>query len=506
MGSEMLEFFVIGLTNTFTPFNLLIIILALAAGIIVGAVPGLSAAMATALLVPFTFGMSPSTGLAMLAAIGVGAVYGGGNSAILLNTPGTPASVASTFDGYPMSQRGEADKALNTSLISSVIGGIIGSICLMFFSIPLSRIALQLGAPEYFWITIFALTTIASLSQGAVFKGVLSGVIGLLAGMIGLDPITATPRFTFDYYPLMQGIDIIAAMIGLFAFSQMLVLAASMKSTVANYTAKKGIFKKVTARILRKSKLNLTRSSLIGSIVGILPGAGAEIASMVSYTEAKRWSKNSEKYGTGITDGMVASESANNASIGGMLIPTLTLGIPGGAGAAIMMGALLTHGIQPGSKLFSNHGDIVYTFMISFLLANILLLVVGYFLIKVTVKVLTIPAKYVIAGMVVLSVIGTYSLRNSMLDVTVMVIFGVIGFLGKRVGLNNGAIALGLILAPLAESSLVQSLLMASSENSFLQVFVLRPISLVFIILTIVSLGLPSLLMKYKRRADSKSR
>ncbi|KON83553.1 hypothetical protein AF332_27810 [Sporosarcina globispora] len=499
MENDYLQLIMSGLLNTLNPANLALIILALAAGVIVGAIPGLSAAMATALLVPVTFGMDPATGISMLAAIGIGAVYGGSNSAILLNTPGTPASFVSTFDGYPLSQKGKADDALYTALYCSVIGGVVGALGLIFFSIPLSSVAIKLGPPEYFWVAIFGLSTIASLSYGAVFKGMLSGAIGLLIGTIGLDPVMATPRFTFGYSPLMQGINIIAAMIGLFAFSQMLVLASSNKTTIANYQKRKGAATSVIYKLFKSSKFNILRSSFIGTIIGVMPGAGAEIASMVSYNEAKRWDKNPKRFGTGEIDGIVASEAANNASIGGMLMPTLTLGIPGGAAAAIMMGGLLTHGIQPGSKLFTNHGDIVYTFMISFLVANLLLLIVGLLLIKVTIRVLNIPIRFVITGMIVLCTVGTYALQNSMLDVVVMVVFGVIGFFGNRAGLDNAAIALGLILAPLTENALVQSLLLAKSEDSLFNVFISRPISLVFIILTIFTLVLPTLLAKRRK-------
>src|SRR5690625_931244 len=252
MEQSLMELLIIGTKNTFSFGNIALIVIALAVGVIVCVIPGLSASMATELHVTVTFSLDPAAGISMLAAISIGAVYGGSNAAILLNTPGTPASVVSTFDGYPLSQKGKADHALYTALFVSVIGGVIGGLFLLFLSVPLSSIALKLGPPEYFWIAIFGLSTIASLSYGNVIKGLLSGAIGLLIGMIGLDPVMAVPRFTFEYAPLMQGIDIIAAMIGLFAFSQMLVLISSDKETVATYTKRKGAIGKIVKNLFKK--------------------------------------------------------------------------------------------------------------------------------------------------------------------------------------------------------------------------------------------------------------
>lgn len=489
----------LGLLNSLTPFNLLLAVLGLTGGIIIGALPGLTATMGVALMVPITFGMNPASGLVLLGAIYSGAIYGGSNSAVLLNTPGTPSSVATTFDGYPMSRKGEADAALITSLVASVFGGIIGTLFLLFVAGPLAQVALKFGPPEFFWLAIFGLSTIASMSTGNVVKGLAAGALGLLFGTIGLDPLVGQPRFTFGYYPLVQGVEVIPALIGLFSFSQVMVLLGSNQAYIAEYRQRPGVFREVVGYLWQKCKVNLLRSSIIGTIVGILPGAGGEIASIISYSEAKRWDGHPERFGTGVIDGIAASESANNAVIGGSLIPLLTLGIPGSAVAAVIMGGLLAHGIRPGSHLFTESGELAYTFMVSLIVVNMLMLAVGYLLIKGTVRILNVPMRFIAAGIVVLSVIGSYALRNSMVDVAIMVVFGVIGYLGGQVGFDSGPMALGIILAPIIEEGLGQSLMLAHAKGSLPAVFFERPISVLLIVLTVASVAVPAVLARRRR-------
>lgn len=505
MDHSLWSFIETGLQTTLQPFNILLIIAGLTGGIIIGALPGLTATMGIALMVPLTFGMDPASGLIMLGAIYSGAIYGGSNSAILINTPGTPSSVATTFDGHPMCQKGQAYEALLTSLIASVIGGIIGTIFLLFVSGPLAQVALKFGPPEFFWLAIFGLTTIGSMSTGNVAKGLLAGALGLLIGTIGLDPIVGKPRFTFGYYPLIQGIELIPAMIGLFSFSQVMHLLEGNQQYIGDFQRSPGALGRVVAKLWHDCKMNLLRSSLIGTIVGILPGAGGEIASIISYNEARRWDKQPERFGTGVMEGVTASESANNAVIGGSLIPLLTLGIPGSAPAAIIMGGLLAHGLRPGSKLFLETGDIAYTFIVSLIVVNILMLLVGYLLIQGTVRVLNIPAPYIAVAVVVLSVIGSYAIRNSMLDVAVMVIMGILGYLASKVGVDSGPIALGIILSPIIEEGLGQSLILSQARGSLWQVFLLRPISALLIFLTILSILTPVLLAKRRGKDTGKA-
>lgn len=497
----MTEFFFPAIGNLFEPLNLFLMIAGLTGGIIVGALPGLTATMGVALMVPVTFAMDTTSGLVMLGAIYAGAIYGGANSACLICTPGTPSSVATTFDGWPMCKSGRADIALITSLLSSAFGGIVGTLFLLFLSAPLARFALKFGGPESFWLCIFGLSTIAVMSSGNMLKGLLSGALGLLIATVGLDPHAATPRFNFGYYPLIQGVEVIPAMIGLFSFSQVLYLIGSYKPFIAEYKPQPNAFSEVVRTLAGRCKVVLVRSSIIGTLVGMLPGAGGEIASIISYNETKRWDKNPERFGTGVIEGVAASESANNAVIGGSLIPMLTLGIPGSAVAAVILGALLAKGIQPGFKVFTTTGELAYTFIASQFFVNILMIPIGLLLAKIMAKLLSIRLTLVAIGIVVLSVIGSYAIRNSMLDVWIVIVFGFIGYFANRVGLDTGAMALGIILGPMIEENLGKSVnLSKASGGSVIQVFLESPIALILIGLTLVSLITPFFLEKRRKR------
>lgn len=495
----MTEFLLPAIGHLFEPLNILLMVLGLAGGIIIGALPGLSATMGVALMVPVTFAMDTASGLIMLGAIYVGAIYGGSNSACLICTPGTPSAVATTFDGWPMCQKGKADEALYAALLSSSFGGLVGTVLLLFLAAPLARFALRFGGPESFWLCIFGLSTIAVMSSGNMLKGLLSGAIGLLVATVGLDPNAAVPRFIFGYYPLVQGVEVIPAMIGLFSFSQVLYLIGSHKPFIAEYNPTPGAFSHVFRTLAKKCKTILLRSSLIGGLVGMMPGAGGEIASIIAYNESKRWDKDPSKYGKGAIEGVVASESANNAVIGGALIPMLTLGIPGSAVAAVMLGALLAKGIQPGFKVFTASGDLAYTFIMSQFAVNLLMIPVGFLLAKIMTRLLKVRLTLVAIGIVTLSIIGSYAIRNSMLDVWMVILFGFFGYFCVRVGLDTGAMALGIILGPMIEENLGKVMhLSQASDGSVLAIFLQSPISLILIALTLLSLATP-LLLKMKR-------
>jgi putative tricarboxylic transport membrane protein len=498
----MLEGILAALPHLVDPLNIALIFLGLTGGIIVGALPGLTATMGVALMVPATFSMDATSGLIMLGAIYAGAIYGGANSACLICTPGTPSSVATTFDGWPLCQKGRADVALNASLISSAIGGIFGTMLLLFLAAPLARVALKFGGPETFWLCIFGLSTIAVMSSGNMVKGLISGAFGLLISTIGIDPNTAFPRFTFGTYELIQGVEVIPAMIGLFSFSQVLVLIGSYKPFLAEYNPTPHVFWVVLRELFAKCKVILLRSSLIGALVGMLPGAGGEIASIIAYNESKRWDKHPEKYGKGVIEGVASSESANNAVIGGALIPMLTLGIPGSAVAAVILGALLAKGIQPGFKIFTASGDLAYTFIMSQFAVNLLMLPVGYMLTKFMTRLLSIRLTFVAIGIVVLSVIGSYAIRNSPLDMGVVLAFGFIGYVCVRIGMDNGAMALGIILGPMIEESLGRCVHLSAATGSLSSVFLQSPLAMVLIALTLLSMATPWILAeKRKRRA-----
>jgi putative tricarboxylic transport membrane protein len=402
-----------------------------------------------------------------------------------------------------MCQKGEADRALTASLYCSAIGGIIGTIFLLFLSAPLARFAVRFGGPETFWICLFGLSTIAIMSKGNMVKGLISGALGMLVATVGLDPHSAAPRFTFGHHPLISGVEIIPAMIGLFSFSQVLYLVGSHKPFIAKYAPEPGRWWRVLKELISTCKTVLLRSSLIGTLVGMLPGAGGSIASIIAYNETKRWDKNPDRFGKGALEGVVASETANSALIGGAMIPTLTLGIPGCAVAAVMLGALTAKGIQPGFKIFTETGDLAYTFIMSQFAANLIMIPIGLLLLRFTVRLLTVRVTFVAIGIVMLSVIGAYAIRNSMLDVWIVLIFGVIGYFGTRVGLDNGALALGIILGPMIEEGFSRSVSLSRAyDGSVLRVFWESNIVLVLIALTIFSLLTPLFLeWKQKRMA-----
>jgi len=472
-----------------TPLNFLVITLGVGSGILVGALPGLTATMAIALLVPFTFSMNPVHSLALLGGIYCGAIYGGCFSAILINTPGTPSAIATTFDGHPMARKGESYAAIITATIASVIGGLIGVLFLLFLSPPLSRAALKFGPPEFFWLTVFGLTIIATLASRSILKGLIGGALGLLLSMIGIAPIEGSVRYAFGTISLQNGIALIPALIGLFCIHEIIEMIARKDThyNVIPYKKQRKIIRRVFFRLLKKPVL-LIRSAVIGTIVGIIPGAGGNIAGMVSYNEAVRASKHPDRFRTGIIDGVAASEASNNAEVSGSLIPMLTLGIPGAPPAAVLLGALLLQGMRPGPDLFAYHGHITYSFMLSLILANILILPLGLLSGKLMSKVITdIPVTILAPFVFFLSIIGSYAINNNMFDVYVMLVFGVIGFIGRKAGFGPGPIVLGLILGSICEQGLVQSILMGRAKDSVISMFFSRPISIILIILTLIS-------------------
>ncbi len=480
-----------GLLNAMMPYHLMVCALGIAAGIIVGVLPGVSSTTACALLVPFTFAMEPATGLILLGSIWTAAIYGGSNAAILLNIPGTPSSIATAFDGYSMTRKGDGEKAMCTALFASVFGGIVGVLVLLFAFAPLAAISVRMGSPEFFWLCIFGLSTIASLSYGNSLKGLLSGCIGLMIGAIGLDPVIGIPRFTFGFDGLIEGIQLVPALVGIFAFAQVLQLTEQRNAAIAEYRTVPSLFRTVLRELLKKSKLNLLRSSLIGTGIGMLPGAGGPVASLIAYNEAKRWDKEPKRFGTGVTDGIVASESANNAVIGSSLVPMLGLGIPGCPTAAIVLSGLLVHGIIPGSRMLQDSADVAYTFIMSLLVANVLLVFIGFFMLRLSANLLRVPTRWIIPMVLVMATVGTYSLHNSMVDVYVMVACGITAFFLGRCGIDSGPLALGLVLGVITENALNVSLTLAQARGSYFEVFIARPMCLVLILLTILALALP---------------
>lgn len=481
-------------SSLFDPANLLLMILGVAGGIIVGALPGLTATMALSLMLPFTFSMNPEAALIMLGGLYIGAIYGGSISAILINTPGTPSSIATTFDGYPLTRKGKAEHALVTAAFSSGVGGIFGGFALLFLSPMLADLALKFGPPEFFWIALFGLTIIATLSTGSVLKGLIGGAFGLLLSTIGIAPIGGESRFTFGYAPLQGGLDLIVVLIGLFCIPEVIALmeksASSEKASL--HRRVKGVARSVIAQLVKKPVLYL-RSTVIGIIIGIIPGAGGNVASLLAYDMTVRFSKDKGSFGKGNPEGVAASETSNNAEVGGALIPLLSLGIPGAPPAAVLLGALMIQGISPGPDLYTRYPDLVYLFIWAFILANGVMFVLGFSGARYVGKIIDLPPHYLAPVIVVLAVVGSYAIRNNLLDVMMMIGFGIFGYWAKRLGFEPGPIVLGLILGPIAEIGLAQSMLMGQAQGSVWGVFFTRPISLVLILMCVLSLLWPIL-------------
>lgn len=487
-----------GLINVFQPSVILLLIAGVIVGIIIGALPGLTATMGVALFLPVTFGMEAVAGILLLIGVYFGSIYGGSISAILLNTPGTPASAATALDGYQLTKQGKAGKALGVAAIASGVGGVLSVIMLVFISPQLAELALDFSAPEMFALALFGLSIISSISGGSMLKGLIAGVFGLVIATIGMDPMTSYPRFTFDQLSLLNGLSFIPVMIGLFAVSEALIIMEEQ------LTGGQGLKKIVASYVLPKWKelkslwVTMTRSGLIGTFIGIIPGAGADIAAFVSYNEAKRFSKKEDKelFGKGNLKGVAAAEAANNGVTGGAMVPLLTLGIPGDAVTAVLLGALVVQGIQPGPQLFTTSADLVYTLFAGMFVANILMLIFGLSGIRLFTKILKVPKNIIAPVILVLSTIGAFAIANNFFDVYTMLVAGIIGYFMKKFGFPASPIVLALILGPMAESELRRTLIM--SEGSY-SIFLDRPIALVLIVFAVLSLVLPMIWSKIKK-------
>ncbi|MFK7963519.1 MAG: tripartite tricarboxylate transporter permease [Burkholderiaceae bacterium] len=487
--------------DALTPVNLAFALFGVLAGTIVGSIPGLTATMAVAVLVPITFSLPPASALILLGAIYTGAIYGGAYAAILLNTPGTPSAIATTFDGYPMAKRGDGDLAVAIACYASVFGGLIGGLALLFLSPPLSEVALAFGPVEYFWLSLFGLSLIASLSTGNLLKGLAGGALGLLLSCVGIAEVSSDVRLTFGSQTLIGGIEVVGALIGLYCIPVLIDMVATpdrhltLKDGVSSMPLRAG------AKIAWGSKFNLVRSSVIGTLVGILPGAGGSVAGLVAYSEAKRTAKRDQRFGEGEPDGIMATESANNATVGGGFIPTLVLGIPGTPPDAVILGALLVQGVRTGPTLFESGGSIVYTFIYGLLIATVLMLPVGLLVGRYAYKtIVSVPKAMLVPTVGFMTIIGTYAIRNSVSDVLIMILLGFLGWVLSRFGFSASPIVLGLILGPIAEQGFVQAWTIGSATEDLTGMFFGRPISLAIIALTVLSLVWPAFI---KQRRNS---
>jgi len=472
-----------------TPINLLVLVLGVIGGLFLGATPGLSPTMAVALLVPFTFHMEPATGLVLLGAVYTATVAGGAISAILINIPGAPANIATLLDGHPMAKQGQAQKALYYCFISSLVGGLFGMAMMIFFTPPLAEISMEFGPSEMFWIAVFGISVMAGLTSGSVLKGLIGGMFGLLVSVIGYSPMLATPRFVF-HDVLTGGVAIVPALIGLFAIPQVFSLMESSQKVASDveFKPQKGILMKTIKENLRHVKA-LSIGSVVGSIIGVIPGAGGQVAGLIAYDQVRKFSKNPQSFGTGNPEGVAVAESANNAMVGPSLIPLLTLSVPGSPTAAVLLGGLLIHGLFPGPDLFREHAAVTYTFIASLVLAQIAMCVFGILMSRYSHSVMKVPDLEMAAAVTVLAIFGTYSVQNSFDDVVVMFALGTIMYIGRKVGFSAAPVVLGIILGAIAEDNFLKGKLIADTDVGVMVYFFTGSLNLIIIALCAASVG-----------------
>ena len=482
-----------GFATVLTPTGIFLMLIGVAVGIVFGALPGLSATMAIALFLPVTYAMTSSNAMTLLMALFIGAISGGLISAILLRIPGTPSSVATCFDGHPLVKKGQAAKALGLGVVFSFLGTIFSTLLLMFIAPQIARVAINFGNFEFFSIAIFSLTMIATLSSGNMVKGIMAGVIGFMFSTVGTDAIEGTARFTFGLTSLKGGFDMLAVMVGLFAVGEIIGAAETSRHNDEEVTqpSMKGIKGfGFTMKEFWSQGVNAIRSALIGMGIGILPGIGGGTSNMMAYTVAKNSDKHAKELGplgTGRIDGVVASETANNATIGGAMVPLLTLGIPGDTTTAMLLGALTLHGLTPGPLLFQNQADVVYGIFAAMLIASVIMLFMEFFGLRVFVKLLSIPKYILLPCVFVLCTIGAYALKNNMSQVIACLIFGALGFAFKKLEIPSTPFILGFILGPLAEVNYRRG--MIRTKGSF-GPFLTSPISAIFLAIAVAVLVL----------------
>ncbi|GGJ98386.1 C4-dicarboxylate ABC transporter permease [Lentibacillus kapialis] len=479
--------------------NILFMTVGVSLGIIFGAIPGLTATMGVAVLLPITFGMEATTGLLFLLGIYCGGIYGASIPAILIRTPGSPASAAIIDDGDMLVKKGMTAKALHVTVFASACAGIISTLILLFVAPQLAQFALKFGPTEYFAIALFGLTMIAAVSAESIVKGVIMGALGMLASTIGMDPITGSARFTFGNINMLGGIALIPALVGMFAISEILIRS---QNAHVKLQGKENKIKERPTPIKKMVKYwrAIVKSSFIGTFIGMIPGTGAPLASFISYNEARRSSKNKKEYGKGSLEGIAAGEAGNNGVTGATLIPLLTLGIPGDTVTAILLGALLIQGLNPGPQLFTNHADVMYAIMVGLLVINIIMFIQGRLAARLFVKVTSIPMNILIPILITLCFVGAFAVNNSVFDAKVMLVFGAIGFMMSKLGFPIIPMLLGIVLGPIAEPNLRKALI--NSNGNWL-VFFTDPISLVFMILAIATFFMPLIKTYFSNKSKS---
>ncbi|KGQ62837.1 tripartite tricarboxylate transporter permease [Gallibacterium anatis] len=481
----MLDLLAQGFSTIFTVTGLLCILGGVFIGIIFGSVPGLSATMALALFLPITYSMDSNFSIILLIALYIGGISGGLITAILSGIPGTPSSIATCFDGYPLTKKGQPLKALGVGITFSFLGTLFSTIVLIFLSPFLAKIAIKFGAYEYFAVALFSLSMLVGLSGDNIWKGLISGVMGCMFATVGIDAISSLERFTFGSQDIAYGFDVLPVLIGLFAITEIISKADSVKTERNNMTV-------ITALEMAKGLgfslkeffgqiKNLILCSSIGTAIGILPGIGGGAANVMAYTVSKSTSKYPEKYGTGIIDGVVASESSNNAAIGGALVPLLALGIPGDTVTAILLGGLTLHGITPGPLMFTENVGIVYAIFSAMIVGSIVMFIMEFYGLKLFTKILDVPKHFLLPAIFIFCIIGAFGVRNNFFDVWATVLFGLVGFIFFKLKIPAAPFILGFIIGPLAELNLRRGLMF--SKGDFLEFF-RAPIASLFFVMT----------------------
>jgi putative tricarboxylic transport membrane protein len=500
-----MENILIAFSNLFNLQYMLVIAGGTLCGILVGILPGLSSVMGLTIMLPITFTLKGEGGILMMLGIFCGAIYGGSITACLLNTPGTANSAATCLDGYPLAvKHGQPGRAIGLSTYASTFGGIFSALCLLWTSPLLAQVALKFSPAEYFGLMIFGISIVTGISGKDVVKSMLGACLGLLLATIGVDSITGVYRFTFDTVFLGGGISFIPVLIGLFAFSQCLVSVEEEFGKEGKLMVS-GKIKKILPAFadIKATFPTVIRSSIIGTIVGAIPGTGGDIACWLGYNEARRWSKTPEQFGDGAIAGIVAPESANNAVSGGAMIPLLTLGIPGDAGTAVMLGAFMMQGLIPGPLLFTEQTAKVYTIIFGVFVANIMMGLFGFAGLNLFTKILKIPKVIMTPMIFVFCFVGTYAMNHDMNDITLMIVSGVVGFFILKLNFSIPPIILGLILGRPAEENLRRSLVLSKGDPF---VFFQRPISCALIIIAILSLVYPFLLPYIRQKLNRKKK
>ena len=481
-----MEFDVLSHIANLMSFELLVLLfIGTVLGIVIGVLPGMGPTVACAVILPFTIGMEPLYAISLLVAIYCSGIYAGSLSAILINTPGTPSAVATCLDGFPLAQKGQADRAIGVGTIASATGGMISVVVFILAAPLLAKIAYHFGPAEYFALTIFGMSMLTSIG-GDALKSLISGFFGVFLATVGMDMFTGIERFTFGNDHIADGISFVPVLVGLFAISEFFAQSTALDKTVKRFDFER--IKLPSKDDLKRIWRAVLRSTGIGTFIGILPAEGSTVAAIIGYNEEKRWSPNKKNFGKGAIEGVAAAESANNAATAGTMVPTLALGIPGGGTAAVILAALIMHGLRPGPQLFDEQPEFFYGIGFTMLLSNILFLILGLLFARYFARVTLIPNALLWPSVFAISVVGVYAFHQSIYDVGTMLLFGIIGFFIRRYGFSSIALAIGLLLGEMLENTLRQSLVIFDG-NGWL--FFSSPIAGLFFVLSAMAIGYP---------------